>query len=152
MGQVSAPWHCAAHSCTANAPGPRMGPAAPSSSLPVTSQGQTMTSGRRERHPRRCQPCAAIPAPVAPRRALLQPLRRCWARGDRTPPRLLLHPVRIIVNSSLGSAWGRPGQLLRLHSRSRPCSSTGRATTPRLGQDSPARPSTPRHRAPCRRT
>jgi hypothetical protein len=42
------------------------GPAAPSSPLVVTPQGQIVTSGRRERHPRRCQPCAAIPAPAAP--------------------------------------------------------------------------------------
>jgi hypothetical protein len=53
------------------------GPAAPSNPPLVTLQGQTMTSGRRERHPRRCQPCAAIPLPVAPRRALLQ-LLRCY--------------------------------------------------------------------------
>jgi hypothetical protein len=39
------------------------GPAAPSSPFLVTPQGQTVTSGRRERHPRRCQSCAAIPAP-----------------------------------------------------------------------------------------
>jgi hypothetical protein len=50
---------------------------APSSPPLVTLQGQTVTSGRRERHPRHCQPCAAIPAPAAPRRALLQLLRRC---------------------------------------------------------------------------
>jgi hypothetical protein len=48
------------------------GPAAPSSPPLVTLQGQTVTSGRRERHPRRCQSCAAIPAPAAPRHALLQ--------------------------------------------------------------------------------
>jgi hypothetical protein len=48
------------------------GPAAPSSPPLLTLQGQTVTSGRRERHPRRCQPCAAILAPAAPRRALLQ--------------------------------------------------------------------------------
>jgi hypothetical protein len=53
------------------------GPAAPSSPPLVTLQGQTMTSGRRGHHLRRCQPCAAVPAPVAPRRALVQLLRRC---------------------------------------------------------------------------
>jgi hypothetical protein len=53
------------------------GPVAPSDPPLVTLQGQTVTSGRRERHPRRCQSCAAIPAPAAPRRALLQPLQRC---------------------------------------------------------------------------
>jgi hypothetical protein len=52
------------------------GPVAPSNPLLVTPQGQTMTPGRRERHPRRCQPCAAIPVPVAPHHALLQLLRR----------------------------------------------------------------------------
>jgi hypothetical protein len=43
------------------------GPAAPSSPLLVTPQGRTVTSGRREHHPRRCQSCAAIPAPATPR-------------------------------------------------------------------------------------
>jgi hypothetical protein len=33
---------------------------------------QTVTSGRRERHPCCCQSCAAIPAPAAPHRALLR--------------------------------------------------------------------------------
>jgi hypothetical protein len=53
------------------------GSSAPSNPLLVTPLGQTMTSGRRERHPRRCQSCAAILTPAAPRRALLQLLRRC---------------------------------------------------------------------------
>jgi hypothetical protein len=35
---------------------------------------------------------------VAPRRALLQQLRRCWARGDGMPPRLPLYPIQITVN------------------------------------------------------
>jgi hypothetical protein len=47
------------------------GPVTPSNLLLVTLQGQTVTSGRREHHPHRCQSCAAIPAPAAPRRALL---------------------------------------------------------------------------------
>jgi hypothetical protein len=98
------------------------GPAAPSSPPLVTLRGQT--AGRRECHPRRCQSCVAIPASTAPCRTLLQLLRRCWARGDGTPPRLLLHPVRIIVNGSLEPAWRHPGQPLRLHPRSRPCSGT----------------------------
>jgi hypothetical protein len=50
---------------------------APSSPPLVTLQGQAVTSGRRERDPRRCQSCAAIPAPAVPRRALLQLLRHC---------------------------------------------------------------------------
>jgi hypothetical protein len=86
-----------------------------SNPLLVTPQGQTVTSGRRECHPRRCQSYAAIPAPAAPRRALLQLLRRCFARGDGTPPRLLLHLVWIIVNGSLEPAWRHPGQPPRLH-------------------------------------
>jgi hypothetical protein len=53
------------------------GPVAPSNPSLVVLQGQTMTSGRRERHPRHCQSCAAIPAPTAPRQVLLQQLRRC---------------------------------------------------------------------------
>jgi hypothetical protein len=61
---VSAPRHCVAYPCTANAPSPRRGPAEPSNALSVTTQGYTMTSGRRERpspslsvpcgHPRHC--------------------------------------------------------------------------------------------------
>jgi hypothetical protein len=53
------------------------GPVAPSNSSLVNLQGQTMTSGRRERHPRHCWSCAAVPSPAAPHRALLQQLRRC---------------------------------------------------------------------------
>jgi hypothetical protein len=124
------------------------GPVAPSNPPFVTLQGQTVTSGRRERHPCRCQSCAAIPAPVAPRRALLQPLQRCWARGYGTPPRLPLYSVRITVNDFLEPVWRRPGQPLRLHPRNHPCSSIGHATTPRPGQSSPGRPPTPRHCTP----
>jgi hypothetical protein len=77
------------------------GPAAPSNSSLVILQAQIVTSGRRERHPRYCWSCAAAPVPAAPRRALLQQLRRCWARGEGTPPRLPLYPVRIIINGFL---------------------------------------------------
>jgi hypothetical protein len=98
------------------------GPVAPSNPLLMTLQGQTVTSGRRERHPHRCQSCAAIPAPAAPRRALLQQLRRCWARGDGTPPQLPLYLVRITVDGSLEPAWRRPDQPLRLYPRGCPCS------------------------------
>jgi hypothetical protein len=80
------------------------GPATPSSPLLVTPQGQTVTSGRRERHPRHCQSCAAILAPATPRRALLQLLRRCRARGDGTPPRQPLHRVWNAVSGSLEPA------------------------------------------------
>jgi hypothetical protein len=40
-------------------------------------------------------------------------------------------------------------QPLRHHPRNCSCTSTGRATTPRLEQDSPGRPSTPWHCMPC---
>jgi hypothetical protein len=50
------------------------GAVAPSNPFLVNLQGQTMTSGRRERHPRHCWSCAAVPASGAPRRALLQQL------------------------------------------------------------------------------
>jgi hypothetical protein len=48
------------------------GLAAPSNPSLVNLQGQTMTSGRRERHPRHCWSCEATPVPAAPRRVLLQ--------------------------------------------------------------------------------
>jgi hypothetical protein len=67
------------------------GTATPSNRFLVNLQGQAMTLGRRN----------AIPATVG-HRALLQPLRRCQARGDGTPPRLPLYPVRIAVNGFLG--------------------------------------------------
>jgi hypothetical protein len=60
---VSAPWHCAAHSRTANTPRPRRGPATPSNPSLMNLQGQTMTSGRRD----------AIPATVGP----VRPPRAC---------------------------------------------------------------------------
>jgi hypothetical protein len=53
------------------------------------------------RHPRHCWSCAAAPVLAAPRRALLQPLRRCQARGDGTPPHLPLYPIWIAVNGFL---------------------------------------------------
>jgi hypothetical protein len=53
------------------------------------------------RHPRHCWFCAAAPVLTAPRRALLQLLRRCEAREDGAPPRLPLYPVRIVVNGFL---------------------------------------------------
>jgi hypothetical protein len=51
------------------------GPAAPSNPLLVTPQGQIVMSGRRERHPRRCQSCAAIPA-------LLRHSEHCYNYSD----------------------------------------------------------------------
>jgi hypothetical protein len=124
------------------------GPAAPSNPFLVNLQGQTVTSGRRECHPRHFWSCAAAPVPAAPRRALLQQLRRCWACGDGTPPRSPLYPVRITVNGFLEPVWRRPGQPLRLHPRSRHCSSTGHATTTRPEQRLPGRPPTPRRCTP----
>jgi hypothetical protein len=111
------------------------GPAAPSSPLFVALQGQTVTSGRRERHPRRCQPCAPIPAPSAPGHALLQPLQRCWARGDGMPLCPPLYPVRTTVSGSLGPAGRRPVNHYAFTLEA-PCLSTGHVTAPRPKQDS----------------
>jgi hypothetical protein len=94
------------------------GTAAPSNPSLVNLQGQTMTLGRRERHPRHCWSCAAVPAPAVPRRALLQQLRRCWARGDGTPPCLPLHLVRTTVNGfTLEAATVRVQDTPRRHDR-----------------------------------
>jgi hypothetical protein len=83
------------------------------------------------RHPRHCWSCAAAPVLAAPRRALLQPLRRCQARGDGTPPRLPLYPVRIAANGSLEPVRRRRGQPLRPYPRSHHCSGTGHVMTTR---------------------
>jgi hypothetical protein len=61
------------------------GPVAPSNSSLVNLQGQTMTSGRRERHPRHCWSCAAVSAPAAPRRALLNTRGRDAATPATVP-------------------------------------------------------------------
>jgi hypothetical protein len=76
------------------------------------------------------------------------------ACGDRTPPRRLLCLVRPHVNGTLESSRGRtPNRRLPCrHPRSRPWTRTGRAMTPRQKQDSPGRPSTPRHYTPCLHT
>jgi hypothetical protein len=96
MRPVSAPRHCAAYPRTANTLSPRRGAAAPSNAFSVTTQGQAVTSGRRERsfpslstlcgHPRHCR---TTPGTVTTSRC-------CWsARGQdiattatvpRTPP------------------------------------------------------------------
>jgi hypothetical protein len=68
------------------------------------------------------------------------------------PSRLPLYLVRATVNGPLDPSWSRLGQPLRLYSRSRSYSGTGRATTPRLEQDSPGRPSTLWHCSPYRYT
>jgi hypothetical protein len=49
---VSAPWHCAAHSCTASTPRPRRGAGRTLEPFPRESAGSTVTSGRWEHHPR----------------------------------------------------------------------------------------------------
>jgi hypothetical protein len=90
------------------------GPAAPSNVFPVPTQGQTMTSGRRERHPHHHQPCAAIFAPAAPRRALLQLLQHYWnARGQ---------------DAAIPAAVPRTG-LRQRPPRACPRTTTGRPTT-----------------------
>jgi hypothetical protein len=83
---VSAPWHCVAYSRTANTPRPRRGGGGDHILEPLSreSAGARHDVRPAERHPRHCWSCAAAPVPVAPRRALLQQLRRCQARGDGT--------------------------------------------------------------------
>jgi hypothetical protein len=95
---VSAPWHCAAYSRTANTPRPRRGAGHTPEPLSREPAGPNHDARPAGRHPRHCWSCAAAPVLAAPRRALLQPLRRCEARGDGALPRLPLYPVRIAVN------------------------------------------------------
>jgi hypothetical protein len=76
------------------------GPTTPLNRFLVNLQGQIMTLGRWDAIPA-CWSYAAAPVLAAPRRALLQLLQRCEARGDGTPPRLPLYPVRIAVNGFL---------------------------------------------------
>jgi hypothetical protein len=79
---VSAPRHCASHSRTANTPRPRRGLAAPSNPSLMKLQGQTMTSGRRERHP--C-PCSATPGTATTTPALLSTRGRDAATPATVP-------------------------------------------------------------------
>jgi hypothetical protein len=95
---VLAPWHCSAHSRTANAPRPRRGGGHTLEPLSHESAGSNHDVRAAGRHPRHCWSCAAAPVPVAPRRAQLQQLQCYWACGDGTPPRPPLYPVRITVN------------------------------------------------------
>jgi hypothetical protein len=76
------------------------------------------------------------------------------AHGGRTSPCLPLYLVWAPVDGPLEPARGqRPdSQPLHYRPRSRSCTSTGRATTPRLEQDSPGRSSTPWHCSPCLHT
>jgi hypothetical protein len=68
MWPVSPLRHCAAHSRTANASRPRRWAGCTLESFPRELQGQTMTSGRRERHP---HPCSATPGTAATTPTLL---------------------------------------------------------------------------------
>jgi hypothetical protein len=58
------------------------GPAAPSNPSLMTLQGQTMTSGRRERHPR---PCSATPGTATTTPALLSTRERDAATPSTVP-------------------------------------------------------------------
>jgi hypothetical protein len=68
------------------------GPATPSNPSLMTLQGQTMTSGRRERHPRYCQvlrghprPCSATPGTATTTPALLSTRGRDAATPAAVP-------------------------------------------------------------------
>jgi hypothetical protein len=91
-----------------------------------------------QRHPGHC---SAIPDTVQ-------------ARGDKTPPRPRLCPLRPPVSCTLESAYRRrPNEkLLRHHPQSHSWTDTGHAMTLRQKQDSPGQPSTPRHCTPCHHT
>jgi hypothetical protein len=148
MWPVSAPWHYAAYSRTANAPRPRRGAGHTLEPFSRELAGPGHDARPAGRHPRHCWSCAAAPVLATPRRALLQPLRRCEARGDGTPPRLPLYPVRIAVNSFLEPVWGRHGQPLRPYPRSCHCSDTGHAMMTSSWQGLSRRPPIPRRRTP----
>jgi hypothetical protein len=119
-------------------------------------------SGRRDRsspslsalrgHPRRCQPCAAIPVAAAPRRALWRHPGAVGACGDKTSPQQPL--CHVWASRQRHPRIGPPrrpvNQLLHRSPRSRSCTSTGRPTTPQRERDSPGRPSAPQHCSPYR--
>jgi hypothetical protein len=145
---VSTPWHCAAHSRTANAPRPRRGAGHTLEPLSREFTGSNHDVRLVGRHPRHSGSCTAAPVPPAPHRALLQQLHRCWARGDGTPPRLLLYPIRINVNGFFGPVWRHHGQPLRPYPRSRHCSGTEHDMTTRPRQGPLGRLPTPRRCTP----
>jgi hypothetical protein len=140
----STPRHCATRSRTAGTPRPRKETAEPS-------------KGDRRLFRARPGPCRDIghaPAvtisPVRPSQPLQRHPRRCgntWRQDIATP---LLCPVRPLVSGTLESARGRTPNWrpLHRHPRSRSWTDTGCAMTSRQKQDSPGRPSTPRHCAP----
>jgi hypothetical protein len=145
---VSAPRHCAAYSRTANASCPRRGAGhtlEPLSREPAGANHDARPAGR---HPRHCWSCAAAPMLAAPRRALLQLLRRCEARGDGAPPRLPLYPARIAVNGFVKPFRRCHGQPLRPYPRSCHCSGTRHAMMTRSWQGPSRRPPTPRRWTP----
>jgi hypothetical protein len=83
---VSAPWHCATHSCAARAPHPRKTTAKPSkrgrtpvSRPPKSTPWRRTSEARLLRHH---QPCAAVPATTTPSRAL-QHHPRHWGSTGR---------------------------------------------------------------------
>jgi hypothetical protein len=152
---VSAPRHCATHSRTAGAPPPQKrtvepskgdgrqscahtGPCRDVGRVPAITISPVRPSPPSWRHP---EHCSSIPDTVE-------------ARGNRTSPRPLLRPVRPPVSGTLEPARGRPpnGRPLCHHPRSRSWTDIWRAMTSRRKQDSPGRPSTPRHCTPRHHT
>jgi hypothetical protein len=77
------------------------GPAAPSNPFLMNLQGQTATSGRRNAIPATVGPVRPPPCPQRHAGHCYNNSRHCWARGDGTPPRLPLYPVRITINGFL---------------------------------------------------
>jgi hypothetical protein len=105
-------------------------------------------------HPRRCQPCAAIPATAAPGQALWRHPGAVGTYGDKTPPQCPLCHVRAPRqrHPRVGPPRRPVNQPLRHDPRSRSCTGTGRTTTPQREQDLPGRPSVPPHCSPYRNT
>jgi hypothetical protein len=105
-------------------------------------------------HPRRCQPCAAIPATAAPRQALWRHPGAVGTYGDKTPPQRPLCHVRAPrqQHPRIGPPRQPVYQLLCRSPRNRSCASTGRTTTPQPERDSPGRSSAPQHCSPYRYT
>jgi hypothetical protein len=155
---VSAPWHCAAYFCTANASSPRGGGAEPSNG------GERFFYDYIGLH-RDVRPAGTafsiVVSPVWPSPPLQRHARHCddilnavEAHGDRTSPRSPLYLVRTPVDTTLEPARGRRSgsQPLRHHPRSRSCTGTGLTTTPQQERGSPGRSSTPPHYSPCLHT
>jgi hypothetical protein len=152
---VSAPRHCATHSRTAGAPRPRKRTAEPSKGdgrpfrartgpcrdvgrAPSVTISLVRPSPPPRRHPRHC---SAIPDAME-------------AHDDKTPPRRLLCTLRLPVSCTLESVYRRRlnGRFQHRHPRSRSWADTGHTATSRSKQDSPGRPSTPRHCTPRHHT